>query len=108
LPPPRNSLIYGSLEDEKPDYIGVGDIFWYRCYQGVFDLYRDGSVYVGYIEITCDNNPDGISRASFEPYYHHEYSQFPPCVVLRKYLMKLQVNLSMIEQTNNVSKSQVR
>ena len=66
--------------------IPVGTTIFYRCRNGLFDLYRNGSKYVDYIDITCKNHPDGITKASWDPYFHHIYASFPPCVESCKYL----------------------
>ena len=46
----------------------------------VFDIHRNGSNGVKYIDMVCKNHPDGYSRANWDPYYHHNLNSFPPCI----------------------------
>ena len=103
LPPERTPEIYASYHhnSEVDEYLPVGTLVWYQCEDGnnkfrnflkekiitfifctakVFDLYRNGSNGVKYIDMVCKNHPDGYSRANWDPYYHHNLNSFPPCI----------------------------
>ena len=48
----------------------------------LFLMYR--SKFVDFIDMTCINHPDGITRAVWDPYFHHVYAGFPPCITFSK------------------------
>ena len=87
-PPSKTSEIYSSYnsDDISNDLdVPVGTMVYYRCKKGVFDLYRNRSKFVDFIDMTCINHPDGITRAVWDPYFHHVYAGFPPCVTFSKF-----------------------
>ena len=48
LPPPRNNRIWGSYEDDykkRENPLDVGNVYWYQCRQGGFEM-KDGTLVV--------------------------------------------------------------
>ena len=91
LPPPRNSRIWGSYEDlhkDRENPLDVGNVYWYSCRTGGFEMY--GGTIVSHIELTCINDPTGGSSPPYwDPPYDHVFNPFPKCVPMRKYWYSL-------------------